>query len=153
MFLAGVAVVRCWRRPETRFFAALAAVGLLLAFGGYDPLWYALYHVVPGIKLFRVPARWLFTYTFGMACLAAIGLQSLGAVRAAAGGARAAILPLLTPPGRGCFQGTATTRSVRPTTERTACHEGRSPSLFHLSSPLKGCLIWRTPSAQRRQRR
>lgn len=59
--------------PQTAFAAAVSAVGLLLAFGGANPLYPLLYEVVPGIDLFRVPARWLLVYTFGASCLAALG--------------------------------------------------------------------------------
>jgi hypothetical protein len=54
---------------------ALAGAGLALALGGYNPLYPLLYQVVPGIGLFRVPARWLFVYSFGMALLAGLGAE------------------------------------------------------------------------------
>jgi hypothetical protein len=47
--------------------ASLAGLGVLLALGLYNPLYYLLYKVVPGFGLFRVPARWLFLYAFGAA--------------------------------------------------------------------------------------
>lgn len=55
----------------------LAGLGLFLALGGYNPLYPLLYHVVPGLGLFRVPARWLFVYSFGAALLAGLGTQWL----------------------------------------------------------------------------
>jgi hypothetical protein len=55
----------------------LALVGLLLAFGAYNPVYYLLYKLVPGFDLFRAPARWLLLYTFGAAILAGIGLEIL----------------------------------------------------------------------------
>jgi hypothetical protein len=55
----------------------LAALGVFLAFGLYNPAYYLLYKLVPGIGLFRVPARWLFLYTFGAAILAGVGLETL----------------------------------------------------------------------------
>jgi hypothetical protein len=54
---------------------ALAALGVLLALGLYNPLYWVLFKVVPGFGLFRVPARWLLLYAFGAAMLAGIGLQ------------------------------------------------------------------------------
>jgi len=53
----------------------LAGIGLALALGGYNPLYPLLYHVVPGLNLFRVPARWLFVYSFGAALLAGLGAE------------------------------------------------------------------------------
>jgi hypothetical protein len=53
----------------------LAALGVLLALGLYNPLYWILFKVVPGFGLFRVPARWLLLYAFGAAMLAGIGLQ------------------------------------------------------------------------------
>jgi len=55
----------------------LALVGLFLAFGAYNPVYYLLYKVVPGFALFRAPARWLLLYAFGAAILAGIGLEAL----------------------------------------------------------------------------
>ncbi|HLH22801.1 MAG TPA: YfhO family protein [Chloroflexota bacterium] len=55
--------------------AALAGLGLVLAIGGYNPLYPLLYQIVPGLGLFRVPARWLFVYSFGMALLAGLGAE------------------------------------------------------------------------------
>ncbi len=56
----------------------LAVLGVFLAFGLYNPAYYLLYKLVPGISLFRAPARWLFLYTFGAAILAGVGLEALG---------------------------------------------------------------------------
>ena len=55
----------------------LALIGLFLAFGAYNPLYYLLYKLVPGFDLFRAPARWLLLYGFGAAILAGIGLEAL----------------------------------------------------------------------------
>jgi hypothetical protein len=56
---------------------ALALLGVFLAFGAYNPLYYLLYRLVPGFDLFRVPARWLMLYAFGMAVLGGIGANKL----------------------------------------------------------------------------
>ncbi|MCA9921536.1 MAG: hypothetical protein KC421_04145, partial [Anaerolineales bacterium] len=53
---------------------ALVLVGLLLALGRFDPLYWLLARL-PGFNLFRVPARWLLLYAFGMALLAGLGWQ------------------------------------------------------------------------------
>jgi hypothetical protein len=65
------------RRRETAFFGALAAVALFLALGKQNPLYPALFRVVPGFNLLRVPARWLFLYDFSAAMLAGLGAQAL----------------------------------------------------------------------------
>jgi hypothetical protein len=54
---------------------ALAGLGLALAIGGYNPIYPLLYQIVPGLGLFRVPARWLFVYSFGAALLAGLGAE------------------------------------------------------------------------------
>ena len=54
---------------------ALAALGLFLALGGYNPVYPVLYAMLPGIGLFRVPARWLYVYSFGAALLAGGGAE------------------------------------------------------------------------------
>ncbi len=64
-------------RPLRAPMMALAAGGLLLALGGYTPLYLALYKAVPGFGLFRVPPRWLAWYALGMAVLAGLGLDRL----------------------------------------------------------------------------
>lgn len=67
-----------WRRePHIPYFAGLAALGLFLAFGGYNPLYPFLLDAIPGINLFRVPARWLFLCAFGLAALAGLGMDWL----------------------------------------------------------------------------
>jgi len=66
------------RKRGGAFFGALALLGLFLALGLYNPFYYLLYRLVPGFSLFRVPARWLFLYTFGMAILAGLGMEEWG---------------------------------------------------------------------------
>jgi hypothetical protein len=60
------------------FFAILTAGSLLLALGGYTPLYHLLAHV-PGFKFFRAPARWLFAVTFSLSVLAGYGFDALAA--------------------------------------------------------------------------
>ena len=54
----------------------LAAVGLGLAFGRFNPIYLVLAEL-PGFNLFRVPARWLSLFTLAMALLAGLGVQAL----------------------------------------------------------------------------
>lgn len=54
----------------------LAVAGVVLAFGLYNPLYWALAEL-PGFNFFRVPARWLGLFALGGAMLAALGAESL----------------------------------------------------------------------------
>jgi len=72
ILLASLALLR---KRENAFFGALALLGIFLALGLYNPFYYLLYRLVPGFSLFRVPARWLFLYTFGLATLAGLGME------------------------------------------------------------------------------
>ena len=76
LILAGLALAL---RPDRRAAAMLlvALVALALAFGKFDPLYGLAYRWVPGLALFRVPARWLLVYSFGLAGLAGLGLDAL----------------------------------------------------------------------------
>ena len=65
-------------RREKWFYAALALTGVLLAFGRWNPLYIYLQRV-PLLNLFRVPARYLYWTSFGLAMLAAFGLDTLRA--------------------------------------------------------------------------
>lgn len=60
-----------------RAMSALALLGLLLALGGYNPLYSLLVKFVPGFNLFRVPARWLALYAFGAAMLVGVGVDQI----------------------------------------------------------------------------
>jgi hypothetical protein len=75
--LAAIGAWRRWRRPIARFFILLAGLGLFLALGRLNPVYYVLYKVVPGFAMFRVPARWLLFYAFGMSLLAGIGMEEI----------------------------------------------------------------------------
>ena len=74
-----VALVGLWRRPSAVawWLAALALLGLFLAFGKYTPLFDLAFKAVPGVGLFRVPARWLTLWTIGMGLLGGWGLEAL----------------------------------------------------------------------------
>jgi hypothetical protein len=61
--------VRAWvvreEAAHITFFLVLAAVSILLAFGKYGGLYYALIHV-PGVAAFRVPARFMLDAAFAL---------------------------------------------------------------------------------------
>ncbi|MCZ7575097.1 MAG: YfhO family protein [Ardenticatenaceae bacterium] len=66
------------RRGRTWTWAlALAVTGLLLAPAVVNPLSPLLWRFVPGVALFRVPARWLLLYALGAAVLAGLGADWL----------------------------------------------------------------------------
>jgi hypothetical protein len=83
-----LAVIGLWRRPaaEAWWLAGLALIGLLFALGRYTPVYGLAFDLVPGVRLFRVPARWLTLWTLGMGLLAGWGWQSLEHVPAPGGG-------------------------------------------------------------------
>ena len=62
-------------RLHTWFFAILALISLLFAFG--TPLYAILYYGLPGWSQLHSPFRWVFPFTLSMAVLGGIGLQSL----------------------------------------------------------------------------
>ena len=72
--LIGAWAVRRERRGQ--FWIMLAIGGLLLALGGWTPLYWML-GTLPGFNLFRVPARWLVLWALGSSILAAHGVQYL----------------------------------------------------------------------------
>jgi len=59
----------------TSFFALVLALALLVALG--TPLYYVLYHAVPGFGQFRGLARMLFLAAFALAGLSAVGANAL----------------------------------------------------------------------------
>ncbi len=69
-----------WRKPQNNLILIpliLTVAGLFLALGRFNFIsWY--YSRLPGLDLFRVPARWLLLYTLGVSLLAGIGLDRIG---------------------------------------------------------------------------
>ena len=72
-----LAVVGAWRGRGTarQFGLLMAGLGLFLALGRWNPVYYVLFRIVPGFDLFRAPARWMMLYTLGMATLAGLGVD------------------------------------------------------------------------------
>jgi hypothetical protein len=74
-----LAVVGAWgwrKNPEIRALVIISAIGFLFALGIFNPIYQVLVRI-PGFNLFRVPARWLVLYAFGISLLAGAGLQAL----------------------------------------------------------------------------
>jgi hypothetical protein len=80
LLLAALGALYLWR-ARTGPGLGLGVIGLtgfLLAFGVFTgPVYLALYFLMPGFKLFRVPARWLLLYAFAVSLFAAVGFGRL----------------------------------------------------------------------------
>lgn len=63
------------RRRRWLWFS-MASLGLLLALGRFNPLYWWLAEL-PGFNFFRVPARWLLLWTMGVSVLSGMGWQAL----------------------------------------------------------------------------
>jgi len=73
--LLAVWSLRRWREPSWWFFAALTAFAVLAAIG--SPVYLLLYHLVPGFRELAGLGRVLCLAAFGLAGLAALGLDDL----------------------------------------------------------------------------
>lgn len=74
--LWGMAADPSLSKSDKRIWIILAVVGLVLAFGRYNPI-YRILAELPGFNLFRVPARWLSLFSLTMSLLAGLGAQTL----------------------------------------------------------------------------
>jgi hypothetical protein len=85
LVLAIVGLVRAASSPQPangfrspiRFFALLTPLALVLAMGGYTPLYRLLYRLVPPFDQIRAPARLILLMDLGLAVLAAYGFDQL----------------------------------------------------------------------------
>lgn len=80
-----LALIALLVRPDarTKFWAIVAVLGVLLAFGAYAPFsFYKLIYHVPLLNLFRVPARHLVEVDFALTVLAGRGFTVLSARKA-----------------------------------------------------------------------
>jgi hypothetical protein len=71
--LIALALVARWRRPAIGLWAGLGLLGLAAAFGPRAVVYHVLFRVLPGLDLFRVPARLLLFTTIAAAVLAGYG--------------------------------------------------------------------------------
>ena len=74
--LAGLAAFFV-RTPLSLFLALMGALSLLLAMGDSFFLYGIFYHILPGLKSFRVPGRFAFMFSASIAALAGFGVQWL----------------------------------------------------------------------------
>jgi hypothetical protein len=73
--------------PRRRFFwLTVVAVGLLLAFGDYTPVYPMLQRMVPALRSFRYPAKFLLFASLGLAALASRAADALQGRGGAPGG-------------------------------------------------------------------
>jgi hypothetical protein len=69
------------RRREVAVWSAVAALGLLLALGGFTPIFPWLFEHLPGFATFRFPEKYFFFTGFAVALLAGFGVEELLADR------------------------------------------------------------------------
>jgi hypothetical protein len=79
VLLAIYGAVRERRRPVVAFSIVMTLLAYLLVLGAETPVYRAVYLLVPGMKMFRFPTRFLFVVELGLALLGAIGLTRLRA--------------------------------------------------------------------------
>lgn len=98
LILAILAIVVTLNREQKNryvmFFAGLLAFSLLLAMGRFTPFYYLFYAILPPLRYFRVPARFVFLALFSLAVLSAFGLD-LAAQRVKSGKKRWATVAAL----------------------------------------------------------
>src|SRR5688572_33139705 len=73
--LAGLAM--CSGRPGTRFWTVVVVACAIASLGAHTPLYPALQEIVPPLKTFRFPVKYLSLAAFGLAVLAAMAFQWL----------------------------------------------------------------------------
>ncbi len=77
LIAAVAAVAMCMRNRWAIRLAVLCVVAALVAAGRFLPVYWLLYKIVPMFDRLRDPARLLWWVQFGIACLAAIGLNRM----------------------------------------------------------------------------
>lgn len=77
VLLAVYGGVRERRRPVILFTVAMTVLAYLFVLGAATPVFRVAYELLPGLKLFRFPTRFLIVVELGLALLAAAGLTRL----------------------------------------------------------------------------
>jgi hypothetical protein len=77
LLLAGYGAYRGKSRPLVRFWGVEVVASTLLAMGTVGGLYVIAYYLLPGMKSFHDPARFMLLAVFGLACLASIGMRLL----------------------------------------------------------------------------
>lgn len=76
LVLAAIAILRLRHEPQVRFWAPVAAFGLLLALGDHTPL-YRLWSLVPVVNMMPYASRHFLEFTMATAILAGLGLAAI----------------------------------------------------------------------------
>jgi hypothetical protein len=79
LLLAFYGALRERRRPVVVFAIVMTLVAYLLVLGRATPVYRVAYELLPGLKLFRFPTRFLIVVELGIALLGAVGLTRLRA--------------------------------------------------------------------------
>ena len=79
LLLALYGAYRERRRPIVLFAIGMTLVAYLFVLGQATPVYHAAYLLIPGLKMFRFPTRFLIVVELGLALLAAFGLTRLRA--------------------------------------------------------------------------
>lgn len=75
--LALYGVFTGWKSGYVKFFSITAAVAYLLVLGPNTPVYELVFNIIPGMKFFRFPTRFLFIVDACLAILAALGTTRL----------------------------------------------------------------------------
>jgi len=75
--LAIIGLIYSRRKYLKIFFISLGLFALIVAFGGFTPLYYLVYYLIPGMAKFRSPAMIFNTFSFSVVVLSALGAQTL----------------------------------------------------------------------------
>ncbi|MCB0149884.1 MAG: hypothetical protein KDE01_19840, partial [Caldilineaceae bacterium] len=128
------------RGPARAFGLLFAGMGLFLALGRWNPVYFLLYQVVPGFDLFRAPARWMMLYTVGVAVLAGVGLawllQRLGQARSQSRMASAAAAILIAATAAELLLAARALPHTRPTAPQ-AVYDVRTAPAHLLTDPAR----------------
>lgn len=77
MLLAVIGIAYSRRKRLKLFLLGLAGFALIVACGGFTPLYYLVYYLIPGMSKFRSPAMIFNIVAFSAVVLAALGVESL----------------------------------------------------------------------------
>ena len=77
VLLAILGLIYNRRKQFKLFFLLLAGFALVVAFGGFTPLYYLVYYLIPGMSKFRSPAMIFNLFSFSVVVLLAMGIQAL----------------------------------------------------------------------------
>jgi hypothetical protein len=77
LLLAFYGAAKRWRTWQVKFFGSSALLAYVLVLGPNTPVYELVFHVVPGMKFFRFPTRFLFVVDASLGVLAATGLDQL----------------------------------------------------------------------------